>query len=108
MTKPKIAHPYHVPDGFFDLQEKELMIKLDGINLQETKKSAALQVLKYAAIIVAAIFLGRESVLIFPPKHKTYVNQEFLTVDLVLSQVSDEDISEFFIENIAQQGLTEK
>ncbi len=107
MTKPKISHPYQVPDGFFDLQEKELMIKLDGISLQEKRKSAVWQVLKYAAIIVAAVFLGRESVTVFPGQQKSAADQESLTVDLVLSQVSDEDLSEFLIENVAQEFLTE-
>ena len=106
MTKPKIGHPYQVPDGFFDLQEKELMIKLDGISLQEKRKSIVWQVFKYAAIIVAAIFLGRQSVLIFPHQQKALSDQQSLTVDLVLSQVSDEDLSEFFIENVSQEELT--
>ena len=105
MTKSKIKHPYQVPDNFFEQLEKELEKELDKISLQETKRSVVFQILKYAAIIFTAILLGRQSVKIYPGNTDFSGEVEVLGVDLVLSQVSDEDVTEFILENITQDVL---
>jgi len=105
--KTKISHPFKVPEGFFDQLDRELVMNLDKTGLSIRRKTVAWQVLKYAAIITAAIFIGRGSVLIFPYRESTPAEQENITVDLVLSQVSEEDITDFLIENVACEVITE-
>jgi hypothetical protein len=107
MTKPKINHPFQVPDDFFDHLEKELEIELDKISLQKKKRSVVFQILKYAAIIFAAVLLGRQSVKIYPGNTGLSGDTEILSVDLVLSQVSDEDVTEFILDNITQDVLNQ-
>jgi hypothetical protein len=107
MTKSKINHPYQVPDDFFNLLEKELMIKVDAEINKGRQKHFLVQVLKYAAIVIFAIFLGRESVRLIPGNRESTSDQESLSVDLVLSQVSDEDITEFLIDNNTLEISTE-
>ena len=107
MTKPGINHPFQVPDDFFDHLEKDLLTELDEVTLHDRKKSVLLQVLKYAAIFIGAIMLGRESVKLYPGDTRTSDDRETISVDLVLSQVSDEDVSEFIIDNITQDVLNQ-
>jgi hypothetical protein len=99
MKNSKINHPYQVPDGFFNNLEKELMTKMDSEISKGRHKHILVQVLKYAAIIIFAIFLGRESERLIPGSGESTSNQESISVELVLSQVSDEDITDFLIEN---------
>ena len=107
MTKPKIDHPFRVPDDFFDQLETDLGRELDKISFQVKKRSLVLQILKYAAIIFAAAMLGRESVKIFPGHSGSSGNVDIFSVDLVLSQVSDEDVTEFIMDNITQDVLNQ-
>lgn len=103
MTKPKINHPFQVPDGFFDHLEKELLMKTEMATYREKRGKVFLQILKYAAIIIGAVFLGRESVNYIPDKSKSARSEETISVDLVLSQVSDEDITNYLIENVTME-----
>jgi hypothetical protein len=107
MTNSKINHPFQVPDDFFDHLEKDLLTELDKISFQEKKKSVLFQVIKYAAIVIVAIFLGRESVKLFPGNTTSSTENETISVDLVLSQVTDEDITDFIMENATQKVLNE-
>jgi hypothetical protein len=107
MTKPRINHPFQVPDDFFTRMEADMEIKLDKITLQEKKKSVVLQIIKYAAIVFVAVFLGRISAHLYPGKSGSTGEPESLSVDLVLSQVSDEDVSEFIMDNITQEVLNQ-
>ena len=103
MTKPKINHPFQIPDDFFDHLEKELLMKTEKFTFPEKRGSVFLQVIKYAAIIIGAIFLGRESVKIIPDKSTSFREKESISVDLILSQVSDEDITNFLIDNVTME-----
>jgi len=105
MTKPRINHPFQVPEDFFDHLEKDLLTELDKVSLKDRKKSVLLQVLRYAAIFIVAIILGRESVKLYPGNTRSSGEQEIISVDLVLSQVSDEDVTEFIMDNITQEVL---
>ena len=107
MTKPKINHPFLVPDDFFIHLEPDLKTELDKISYQGKKRSVILQVMKYAAIIFVAVFLGRMSVKIFPGNNSFTGDPETISVDLVLSQVPDEDITEFILNNISQEALNQ-
>jgi hypothetical protein len=107
MTKPKINHPFQVPDDFFDHLEKELLMKTEMVTFTENRGSVFLQILKYAAIIVGAIFLGRESVKYIPENSNSSRTEETISVDLVLSQVSDEDITNFLLDNVTMEIPTE-
>jgi hypothetical protein len=106
MTRTKINHPFKVPEGFFDDLENELLMKVETGEVQNRKKTLLLQVLKYAAIIILAVFLGRESTRLFPGKKNMSVSSDTISVDLVLSQVSDEDITDFFIDNVTNDVFT--
>jgi hypothetical protein len=103
MTRIKINHPFLVPEGFFDRQEQELLKKMDVADLQKGKKTLVWEVLKYAAIIITAIFLGRESVRIFPGSSTSAATRETVSVDMILSQVSDEEINNYLIDNITEE-----
>ena len=107
MTNSKINHPYRVPEDFFNNLENELMTKVDAEINRGKQKYFVLQVLKYAAIVIFAIFLGRESVKFIPGNRESTSDQESITVDLVLSQVSEEDITDFLIENNTLEISTE-
>jgi hypothetical protein len=103
----KIRHPFQVPDDFFENLEKELSVTIDRIAIQKRKKSIALQVIRYAAIVIIAVILGRESVKIYPGDRNSQPGEETISVDLVLSQVPEEDIVDFLADIFSQSKVTE-
>jgi hypothetical protein len=105
MTKSKINHPYQVPEDFFNHLEKELMTNVDAEISKGMQKHFLLQVLKYAAIVIFALFLGRESVRLIPGNRDSTSDQESISVDLVLSQVPEEDITDYFVNYITEDVL---
>jgi len=107
MNKEKVNHPYIVPDGFFEEFKLELEDKLN--DLPEQPRSRVLEgvkthriilnIFKYAAIIIFSFLLGRESSLLFRHSNSSFGTAESLSVEAVYSQVSADDITEFYIEN---------
>lgn len=100
MNKNKIKHPYQVPDNFFDDFKKETIEKLE--NLPQGRRRAmkfALQFTKYAAIIVFSFFLGRASINIINGENEKATQFETYTVDDVMLQICDEDITNFILED---------
>ena len=106
MTRGKIDHPFLVPEGFFDKMENEFLAKMEDETIQNRKKNIFIQVLKYAAIITIAVFLGRQSARLFPLERNGAAGKETISVDLVLSQVSDEEITEYIIDNVNYDVFT--
>lgn len=107
MTKKIIKHPFIVPDGFFEEFQIEMSEKL---NVQEEKysrrfRSILLIGFKYAAIIALSFFLGRESIRLFNPESSTSGKEEYFSVDAVYSQVSDDDITDYIIQNTPVEEL---
>jgi len=107
MNKEKVNHPYIVPEGFFEEFKLELEDKLNDLPEQPRPRVLGggktrriiLNINKYAAIIVFSFLLGRESSLLFRHSSNSFVNADYLSVDVVYSQVSTDDITEFYIEN---------
>jgi hypothetical protein len=107
MTKNKINHPFIAPDGFFEEFKIEMSEKL---NVQEEKhnsryRSILLIGFKYAAIIALSFFLGRESMHLFNPEPSVSGQSEYFSVDAVYSQVSDDDITDYIIQNTPIEEL---
>jgi hypothetical protein len=105
MTTSKINHPYQVPDEFFNNLEKDIMTKVDSEIRKVRQKHFLVQVLKYAAIVIFAVFLGRESVILIPGTGESTSDQESISVDLVLSQVPEEDITDYFVNYVTEDVL---
>lgn len=107
MTKNKINHPFIAPDGFFEEFKLEMSEKL---NVQEEKhnrrfRTILLNGFKYAAIIALSFFLGRESIRLFNQEPSTTDQKEYFSVDAVYSQVSDDDITDYIIQNTPAEEL---
>jgi hypothetical protein len=107
MTKNKINHPFIAPDGFFEEFKVEMSEKLD---VQEKKHEGRFRTIlltgfKYAAIIALSFFLGRESMRLFNPESSTSEQSEYFSVDAVYSQVSDDDITDYIIQNTPVEEL---
>jgi hypothetical protein len=105
MTNAKINHPYQVPEDFFNNLEKEIMTKVDSEIRKGRQKHILVQVLKYAAIVMFAVFLGRESVILIPGNRESTGDQESISVELVLSQVTEEDITDYFVNYVTADVL---
>ncbi len=105
MSQKKINHPYQVPDHFFDDFRSEILEKINSDTQHAKYKSIALTLVKYAAIVVFSFILGRESSSYFNEKASKYNEQEIYNVENVLSQVSDDDITDYLIENVSEDFL---
>jgi hypothetical protein len=107
MTKNKINHPFIAPDGFFEEFKIEMSEKL---NVQEEKHNRRFRTIlligfKYAAIIALSFFLGRESMRLFNHEPSSSGPSEYFSVDAVYSQVSDDDITDYIIQNTPVEEL---
>jgi len=107
MNKEKINHPFIAPEGFFEEFKVEMSEK---ISVQEEKDHGRFRKIlligfKYAAIIALSFFLGRESMRLFNPESSTSGQSEYFSVDAVYSQVSEDDISDYIIENVSVNEL---
>jgi len=107
MTKNKINHPFIAPDVFFEEFKIEMSEKL---NVQEEKYNRRFRTIlmngfKYAAIIALSFFLGRESMRLFNPESSASGQSEYFSVDVVYSQVSDDDITDFIIQTTPVEEL---
>lgn len=105
MNKEKINHPFEVPDHFFDDFRSELINNLEVEPQDNKRKSIVLLVAKYAAIIALSFVLGRISTTYFNEKKIKVNDQEIYNVDNVLTQVSDDDITDYLIENVSEDFL---
>jgi hypothetical protein len=99
--KPKIKHPFHVPEDFFNDFREEMKQEIKQVNPANKRPILNLlpSVLKYAAIIILSFLLGRLSTNYFNHRELYTENRDGYMVDEVLSQVSVDDITEFFMEN---------
>lgn len=107
MTKDKIGHPYLVPDDFFEefnLQMEEKLTVPEEKSI-ERLKLVLLVSFKYAAIIALSFFVGRESILVFNPEPSTSDQLEYFSVDAVYNQISDDEITDYIIQNTSPEEL---
>jgi len=107
MNKEKINHPFIAPDGFFQDFKVEMT---EILNVKEEKHRGRFRTIlligfKYAAIITLSFFLGRESMRLFNPESSTSRQSEYFSVDAVYSQVSDDDITDYIIQNTPVEEL---
>lgn len=102
----RIDHPFQVPDDFFENFRNEMLDEIDKRpEPNRSKQILMLNLAKYAAIIVFSFLLGRESVLLFNGNNRTMGNKEIYSVEAVYSQVSEDDIADFILENNPDQIL---
>ena len=109
MNKHKIEHPFLVPDDFFESFKDETVSKLTKLQEDRTvkMKKIIMQSAKYAAIVAFSFFMGRES-LLFVNQDKESKQEELYSIDVVYSQVSDDDITDYIIENASSEMLEQK
>lgn len=105
MTTQKIKHPFQVPDDFFESFAPEMQDKISKEPTGKKSKSLLFTMMKYAAIVVLSFLLGRISVDLSNPNADTSESKELYTVDAVYSQVSDDEIDDFILENASSDLL---
>jgi hypothetical protein len=96
----KINHPYLVPDDFFENLEEELQKTINAEPEQSRMKEFILTISKYAAIIILSFILGRISVSFHQNRVTSSYKQNRLSPELILSQFSEDDITNYIIENV--------
>jgi hypothetical protein len=102
MNQEKINHPFHVPDDFFEKFGNEMVETINILPAKRNLKTIVLTISKYAAIIIFSFILGRESVSLYQQKLLSETDSELYTVESVLTQVSDDDIADYLIENATE------
>lgn len=105
MTPQKIKHPFQVPDDFFESFAPEMLDKINQEPKANKNKLVVLKVIKYAAIVVLSFLLGRVSVNLNKSNADSSEKKDLYTVDAVYSQVSDDDINDFILENASSDLL---
>ncbi len=105
MTRQKIKHPFQAPDDFFESFAPEMLDKINQKPTANKNKLVVQTVMKYAAIVLLSFLLGRISVYLIKPGADSSEKRELYTVDAVYSQVSDEDIDDFILENASSDLL---
>jgi len=105
MTPQKIKHPFQVPDDFFESFAPEMLDKISKEPIAKKNKSVVLTIMKYAAIVVLSFLLGRVSVNLNKSNADLSEKKDLYTVDAVYSQVSDDDIDDFILENASSDLL---
>lgn len=110
METQKIKHPYHIPDDFFEKFKEETRQELDK-NYdppKSTLRRIELTFLKYAAIIILSFLLGRKSMQLFSPSDELAIAVDEFTVDEVYNQVSEDEITDFIINDAPENILNDK
>ena len=102
MNEEKINHPFHIPEGFFENFWNEMNAKMEQDSQSKNVKDLVLTISKYAAIFIFAFILGRGSVSYFQQKSQPEQSEQIYSVENVLSQVSDDDITNYLIENATE------
>lgn len=105
MTPQKIKHPFQAPDDFFESFAPGMMDKISKDPVDKKSKSLIFSMMKYAAIVLISFLLGRVSVNMNKPGSGTSESKDLYTVDAVYSQVSDDDIDDFILENTSRDIL---
>ena len=103
----KVKHPFQVPDNFFTDFKNETIDELEGMP-QKTgilTRKLVLQFTKYAAIIVFSFFLGRVSMFVINGDKEISAEDENYSIDEVMLQIQEEDITDFFIEDISLESI---
>ena len=105
--KTKINHPYQVPEGFFEDFRKSMedeIVKNKHVK-RKTISIKGLKWMKYAAVIVVLAGVGYSSLRIIKQSNKSIDDELQLTVEEVLPQISEDELTEFIIENIPSEEL---
>ena len=105
MTSQKIKHPFQAPNDFFESFAPEMMNKIYHEQNTNKYKSVILIIMKYAAIVVLSFLLGRVSVNQSKLNISSLEKNDLYTVEAVYSQVSDDDIDNFILENVSSDLL---
>ena len=103
--KTKINHPYHVPEGFFDDFRKSMENEIEKLQTGSGKKVKFHypKWMKYAAIFLFLVGAGYASFrLINQPDNMIDENLQ-LTVEEILPQISEEELTDYVIENITPE-----
>lgn len=93
----KTEHPFLVPDNFFEEFKSEFLSNVRFNNTASPQfqiKKLAINTFKYAAIVAIAFLLGRYSMIISGNQESDLKN-----LDLIINQVSEEEIVDFVIED---------
>lgn len=105
MTSQKIKHPFQVPDDFFESFAPEMMDKISKEPVDKKSRSLIFTLMKYAAIVVISFLLGRVSMTSNKQSGSSAEKEDMYSVEAVYSQVSDDDIDAFIIENATSDLL---
>ena len=105
MTSQKIKHPFQVPDDFFESFAPEMMDKISKEPVGKKSRSLIFTLMKYAAIVVISFLLGRVSTTLIKQSGSSAEKEDMYSVEAVYSQVSEDDIDAFIIENATSDLL---
>jgi len=105
MTSQKIKHPFQAPDDFFESFAPEMLDKISKEPSGKKSKSLVFTMMKYAAIVVLSFLLGRASINLSKPVADPSEKNDLYSVEAVYSQVSDDDINDFILENASSDLL---
>lgn len=103
----KINHPFKVPDSFFDNFKNDMSLEFEkeSVKNQPGIRKIATKTLKYAAILVFALFAGYSGYFVIN-HHDKSVNEN-ITIDEIYSQVSDEEVTSYIIENVTSENFNQ-
>ena len=105
--KTRINHPYHVPEGFFNDFRKSMENEIEKLQTgnRKTVKLHYQKWLRYAAIFLVLVGVGYASFHFIKQSDKKIDENLQLTVEEVLPQISEEELTDFVIENIRPEKL---
>jgi hypothetical protein len=105
--RTKIKHPYQVPEGFFKDFRKNLEVEITKIQPSNRKTFFVkrFSLVKYAAILVIVAGVGYVTMHIMRKSDNSVEENLQITVEEVLSQISEEELTDFIIENISPEKL---
>jgi hypothetical protein len=105
MKNDKINHPFRVPEDFFDDFGTVVREKMALEEDMADRKPLILSILKYVAFLVFVLIVGYQGAHFFGQKEEKQGDEDLYTVDNVFSQVSDDDITNYLIENVNQDDF---
>ena len=98
--KEKTPHPYRVPDNFFDDFKTGILETVSKSPEEEQVRTIDLakKVLLYAAVLVFGFFAVKGIVFTFHGHSETKIQiQSDGEIDAIYSQISDEDLTNFIV-----------
>lgn len=105
--KTKMNHPYQVPERFFGDFRKNLESEIEKLQA-ENRKSIRMhhqRWIRYAAIFLVLVGVGYISFYSIKQSENKMDDSMQLTVEEILPQISDEELTDFVIENITLEKL---